>query len=183
LPTDSQTDFDGIIVRLRDPGESAMFPGIVNEALRTIHSRPKGRALLDGIVANAGKKKFGYTVCIMRPSGLAFVNDGSGPHWSSGSICKRTNEISACNGIGCVSAITWNANVIVTPDGARPSFIGLAHELIHAYYSLLGDGTMNTKAEEYSTVGLASHQSTREFTENAIREEHGLPIRMTYIGL
>ena len=85
--------------------------------------------------------------------------------------------------MGCVSAITWNANVIVTPDGARPSFIGLAHELIHAYYSLLGEGITNTKAEEYSTVGLASHLSTREFTENAIRAEHGLPIRMTYIGL
>ena len=50
-----QTRFDGIIVRLREANESAMFPGIVTEALETIYSRPLGKALLDGIVANARK--------------------------------------------------------------------------------------------------------------------------------
>ena len=183
MPTDFTTQYDGIIVRLRTADESAMFPGLVNEALLTINSRPRGRALLDGIVANASKMKFGFTICIMRPSGLSVVNDGNGPQWSSGSICKRTNEMKACDGTGCVSSITWNANVIATPDGARPAFIGLAHELIHAYYSLLGQGVLKAKDEEYCTVGLPPHALTRDITENSIRAEHGLPMRMSYVGL
>jgi hypothetical protein len=185
LAVDHNTRFDGIIVRLRGDSESAMFPGIVNEALAKISSKPVGKTLIDGIVSQAGKKKYGYTVCIMRPADMSIVdkNDGKGPQWSAGSVCKRGDEAASCGGTGSVSAVTWNPNGISTPDGSRPSFIGLAHELIHAYYNLLGTAMMNAKDEEYRTVGLAPHANTRDITENKIRSEHGIPARDAYSGL
>ena len=185
MPADHPTRYDGIIVRLRSDTESAMFPGIVNEALAKIASKPVGKALIDGIVGQAAKKKYGYTVCVMRPAGLGVVdkNDGKGPQWSAGSVCKRGDEASSCNGTGSVSAVTWNANGINTPDGTRPAFIGLAHELIHALYNLKGEAFMNAKDEELRTVGLAPHADAREITENKIRAEHGIPLREAYSGL
>jgi hypothetical protein len=185
MPKDIPTSFDGIIVRLRSEGESALFPAIVNEALKNINSKPTGKELLKQIVALNHKKKFGYTVCIMRPSNLSIVNknDGKGPQWSAGSVAKRANETNACNGVGSVTAITWNANVITTPDGSRPTFIGLAHELIHALYSLKGEGFLDSSNEEYRTVGLPPVEDEREITENNIREEHGVEPRKSYEGV
>ena len=185
MPNDIPTSFDGIIVRLRYEGESALFPGIVKEALNKINSKPTGKELLKQIVALNNKKKFGYTVCIMRPSDLSIVNknDGKGPQWNAGSVAKRANEANACNGVGSVTAITWNANVITTPDGSRPTFIGLAHELIHALYSLKGEGFLDSSNEEYRTVGLPPVQDEREITENKIREEHKVPLRTGYAGV
>lgn len=184
MPVDTPTRFDGIIVRLRSATESAMFPGIVSEALNTIYSKPVGKKLMDEIVGLASKKKFGYTVCIMRPANLSFGDyDGKGPNWSSGSIAKRADETSACNGAGSVTAVTWNPNGIATPDGSRPAFIGLAHELIHALYNLKGEAYSNTADEELRTVGIAPFADAREITENKIRAEHNIPVRTAYSGL
>ncbi len=179
---DTQTQWDGIVIRLRSAGESAMFPGIVAEALNKIYSKPVGKALLDQIAQQAGKKKFGYTVCIMRPAGLSLQdkNDGKGPQWSGGSIAKRGDEANACNGTGTVTQLIWNPNSMATPTGARPPFIGLAHELIHSLYSLKGEGFLDTMSEENRTVGLGEHVNTREITENKIRAEHGIKERDVY---
>lgn len=182
MPVDMQTRWDGIIVRLRTATESAMFPGIVSENLNMIYSKPVGQALLDQIAAQAAKKKFGYTICIMRPANLAIIdkNDGSGPQWSGGSIAKRMDEANSCNGAGSVTALTWNPNSMSTPGGARPPFIGLAHELIHALYSLKGEGYIATMDEELRTVGLVPHVDAREITENKIRAEHSVSLRTAY---
>jgi hypothetical protein len=65
-----------------------------------------------------------------------------------------------------------------------PAFVALGHELIHAFHSLSGDRkTGNTpggaKAEEAWTVGAGKYANTR-ISENAIRKEHGLPLREYY---
>lgn len=185
MPQDTQTDFDGIIIRLRSPNESVMFPQLVKDALASINSKPAGKTLLSEIVKLKGKKKFGYTVCIMRPGGLSIAdkNNGKGPQWSSGSIAKRSNEADACNGTGTVTAVTWNANIIETPDGSRPSFVALAHELVHALYNLKGEAYADASDEEYRTVGLAPVANARAVSENKIRAEHGVPLRAAYTGL
>ncbi|HEX4949460.1 MAG TPA: M91 family zinc metallopeptidase [Blastocatellia bacterium] len=182
MAVDTPTRWDGIIIRLRSASESAMFPGLVAEALNTIYSKPVGKKLLDQIAAQGAKKKFGYTICIMRPANLSLEdkNDGKGPQWSGGSIAKRENEVNASNGTGSVTALTWNPNSMSTPGGPRPPFIGLAHELIHALYSLKGEGYTATMEEELRTVGLEPYVDAREITENKIRAEHNIPLRTSY---
>jgi hypothetical protein len=159
-----------------------MFPSIVREALNRIASKPVGKSLLDQIAGLGGKKKFGYTVAIMRPAGLAIVdkNDGQGPQWSGGSLAKRMNELDACNGTGTISALTWNANSMSTPGGARPPYIGLAHELVHCLYALKGEGYIATMDEENRTVGLGDLADDRDCTENKVRTEHNIPVRTSY---
>ena len=74
-----------------------MFPAIVSEALNKIYSQPVGKSLLDQIAGLSSRKKFGYTVCIMRPANLSIIdtNDGKGPQWSGGSVAKRMDETRA----------------------------------------------------------------------------------------
>jgi len=186
MPNDIQTRYDGIIIRQRSANESGMFPTLVTEALAIIDSKPVGKKLLSQIVALKGRAKFGYTVCIMRPANLSLIDtgDGTGPQWSGGSLAVRVSEANASDPtVGTPTAVTWNANVISTPDGSRPSFIALAHELIHALYNLKGEAFADTPMEEYCTVGLPPVANKREITENKIRKEHNLPRRDAYSGL
>lgn len=186
MPHDTPTPYAGIVIRLRSAGESAIFPILVAEALAKIDSKPVGKQLLSEIVALSSRAKFGYTVCIMRPANLSVVepNDGRGPQWNAGSLAKRASEADASDPLkGTPTAVTWNANVIDTPDGARPSFIALAHELIHALYNLKGEAFADTSMEEYCTVGLPPVANKRDITENKIRFEHNLPRRDAYGGL
>lgn len=72
-----------------------------------------------------------------------------------------------------------------------PSFVALAHELIHAFHFLSGNQSSDLSydavleryrssiIEEALTVGAGTYENTR-ISENAIRREHGLPIREFY---
>lgn len=71
-----------------------------------------------------------------------------------------------------------------------PGYIALAHELIHAYHFMSGNMASDmspdavfqfrcTIMEEALTVGAGTYANTR-ISENAIRREHGLPIREYY---
>lgn len=182
---DHPTNYAGVIVRLRDPSESAMFVPIVKEALNKIYSKKYGKRLLDGITSLSGRAKFGYTVCIMRPSSMEIGDkgDGKGIQWYGGSIAIRGDEKAACDGTGSVTAIKWHPNMLSTPDGARPNFIALGHEMIHAWYNLRGAAFLDTAEEEYRTVGIAPRANTRSVNENKMRGEHGVPLRIAYTGL
>jgi hypothetical protein len=189
MPFDTTTNYPGIIIRMQNQSDSVLFPTLVNDALAKIASRPIGQKLLQGISQRANKAKFGYTVCIMRAD--MTYNAGCVTKWVGTNVAKRGDEALATTaGQGSITAIKYNANMISTPDGNRPSWIGLAHELIHAYYNLkgkgLGSGTiMNVKGpverEEMATVGLGPGPH-RSITENLIRAEHNLPLRTTYGG-
>jgi short subunit dehydrogenase-like uncharacterized protein len=74
-------------------------------------------------------------------------------------------------------------------DGARPSFIGLAHELVHAQRNQVGVAVLREGGagfgavrDELETVGLLGGPQQQTTTENLIREEHGIPLRLTYSG-
>ncbi len=204
MPFDTPSKYPGIIIRMNSESDSVVFPTLVNRALDTIASKATGFKLLNGIANRAKQAKFGFTVCIKRANmhysypcraketQLETISTQPKPLLMAGTNkAVRGNETEAINGVGSITAITYNANMISTPDGDRPAWIGLAHELIHAYYNLkgkgLGSGTvMNVNGaveqEEMATVGLGDVKQ-RSITENKIRSEHGLPIRKTYGGL
>ena len=60
-----------------------------------------------------------------------------------------------------------------------PACIALGHELIHAYIDFDGSNVgVGTYSNEYKTVGLS--KENYPFTENELREEHGLGRRLEY---
>lgn len=190
MPSDTKTIHPGIIIRMKQATDSVMFPTLVNQALSQIASLPSGRKLLTGISSRVGQSKFGYTVCIMRAD--MTYDSGCVTKWQGTNVAIRGDELAAtATGQGSVTAIKYNANMINSPDGNRPSWVGLAHELIHAYYNLKGKGfpsgtIMNVKGmverEEMATVGLGAGPH-RSITENKIRQEANLPLRVTYGGM
>ena len=177
MPTSlHDTGFAHIKVRV-DTEQSPMFPTMVKESLNKIYSKPVGKALLDRIMAE-GQAKFGYKVCIMRPDMSVKVVKGM-TMVGGGKLAKRGNEDDACNGNGCVSMVKYNHNTINTPDGARPNFVGLAHELVHAWHNLNGAAKNETMDEEYFTVGLNGYANVA-ICENTIRAEHDVARRTHY---
>ena len=149
------------------------FLGVVKAALQKIISKPVGRTMLEHTIGLSDRAEFGYTVCIMRPSGL-------GPQWNGGSVAERAHENGAWDGAGTVTQVVWNANVIHTPAVARPAFIAPAHDMINALYNPKGDAFRATSMEEYCAVGLPPVATRREITEYPIRGEHNVPRRSLY---
>jgi hypothetical protein len=184
--------FQGIaIATYGDPGS---FADVVNDALREIGSRPIGRMLLSSIEldgpappANAN----GVKVTIRDAARFAGRSNVS-IRANEANGCWQASQGASTEGPGTFSIIHWDPNIKQTPDGVRPPFIGLAHELIHARRNLLGIGYLNdNKTEERHTVGLSllgssvgvtQHDRRRlgAITENDIREEHGIEPRMKY---
>ncbi|MBO5444912.1 MAG: hypothetical protein J5995_06165, partial [Muribaculaceae bacterium] len=124
---------------------------------------------------------------------------------------RDENKADASNGKGSNTKVDFNQNVnskTLTTNrktgnmnlSNRPSYIGLAHELIHADHSMRGiaidysdvldftyksnDGINHTQKnvpiEELSTIGLIKYHVLHTITENDIRKEHGLPLRSAY---
>ncbi|MDT7953667.1 MAG: M91 family zinc metallopeptidase [Acetobacteraceae bacterium] len=91
----------------------------------------------------------------------------------------------AKNGTGTVSAIKWDPASTETPDGARPPYIALAHELIHCMHNLKGTSYMtgigDVKVDEMMVTGLKGYEQ-QPVSENRIREEHGVHYRSSYHG-
>ena len=52
---------------------------------------------------------------------------------------KADNATLETNGVGCGSKIKYNPNLRINSDGKRKPYVGLAHELGHAYNSFCGD--------------------------------------------
>lgn len=189
---DTATPHNGIIIRT-GANDSAGFPQMVLDALATINSKPVGASLLAGISAEIAKVKFGYLVCIMPKSS---TKHSFGPliRWRTyeqGSVTMSTSDANSCNGIGAPSVIKWDPKTTETPDGARPPWVALAHELIHCYHNLRGTShliataTSSTddekKLDEMRVVGLRGYEM-EPICENRIRKEHGVALRVSYYG-
>jgi hypothetical protein len=184
---DTNTKWAGLIIRTKAT-DSKLFVGLVTDALDKINSKPVGKALLDTIAAEVGKAKFGYTVCIMPK---ASIKNSFGPliRWRTyekGSVTVTGNEEAASNGTGAISSIKWDPKNEETPDGSRPPFIALAHELIHCMHNLLGTshiigGDDAKKLDEMRVTGLKGYEQ-EPISENRIRKEHGIAYRNSYSG-
>jgi hypothetical protein len=183
------TRWNGVLVKAK-PEDSKKFPTQANEALEKIASKPVGAQLLQEISDNSkgAEAQFGYRVCIQpaastKEPGLFFRPR----NYTGTNVTKAAHEEGAVTpGEGSVSAIRWNPQQTQTPDGERPPFIGLAHELLHAKRNLQGEskhiGPGGTALDEKEVVGLGEHASLA-LSENKIREEHGISRREKYSGL
>jgi len=162
-----------------DSAKNPYFPHTVQEALTKIDSNPVGRSLLQAIAgaavtAGAG----GFKVKIVRPDVVATVGT---PGAEGGSRAVPFNEAGARGGGGSLAACYWNPNIYNTPSaaGARPAFIGLAHELIHCMHSVMGTMKSGYDEEEQFTVALGPYAAVA-ICENTIRAEHGVVQRTSY---
>jgi Effector protein len=107
----------------------------------------------------------------------------------------------ANRGEGAHSTVRWNASNTTSAGQQRPSFIGLGHELIHAYHNQLGDQPGNdftgvdpdqvtdTVLYEYLSVGIGPFERPNgpvgtndiaKHTENGLRASANLPLRDRY---
>ncbi|MEI9984050.1 MAG: M91 family zinc metallopeptidase [Aliidongia sp.] len=186
------TKYSGIVVKVATSANPFFF-ALVQEALLKIHGKPVGRRLIEDIRTRGTPNPIqGFKVAICPPRLIRATGPGAPTDFTPGSKAVRASEDKAVwhhgpahgptatqrPGPGSSTAVFWNPNVISTPDGSRPTFIGLAHELIHARRNLLGIAEAAWEREEQATVGLNFNGD--DITENAIRAEHGLPRRLSY---
>jgi hypothetical protein len=91
----------------------------------------------------------------------------------------------AVAGVGGHTRVRWNASNLMSAGTARPPYIGLGHEMIHALHNMRGDqpgsenGT-NTVLYEYLCVGLGPYAALANNTENALRAGAGIAVRPYY---
>jgi hypothetical protein len=174
--TPTNTNF---VMVFNDSTANQTFGLTVVEALTKIGSQPIGAALLQAI-ANApvaADPAGNFKVKVIRPDTHATIGQ---PGMEGGSRAVAFNEADGRQGgAGSRAACYWNPNIYNTPNGSRPAFIGLAHELIHCYHYVNGLAKGSYDDEERFTVGLGPYMLA-PITENRIRLEHDVPIRHQY---
>ena len=205
--TDLLWDHEHPGIYIRDPhekiamvGETAkVFPNatffdLCNVALNEIRSYPVGKGLLKSLSARSVFTDGDIKVVIEYGTG---GNSEAPKDWDRTVATKvvqnpaKPMKLRYMAGQGSTCVVTYNPMRTVVDGKFRPPFIGLAHELIHAYHDVHGaayreyGGTLaqdsGKSEEEMRTVGLQSY-ADEDITENKIRKEHGLPLRTSYSG-
>ncbi len=179
---------EGIQV-VQKEGESPTFPGQVNSALNTIASKPNGNEVLNSLANSKNVNNWPFATKIV-PATSKMVDTPGGAsrrEYTAGSVTQSFSDTDASSGKGAQSAIRWNPQSTLTPDGERPPFVGLGHELVHSMHNANGTtipsaGDTGKQDDEHQATGIGNYADSR-LTENGIREEHGLPRRDTYSGL
>jgi Effector protein len=190
------------------------FRGAVEQALDMIASKPIGKKLL----ADIGKACVGSKQVVIEFGGrstaapLAVVtnesrkkiqpvnNDDerynldevvSAPELIATAISQDGHPTRFIPGAGTGTVVTFNHKDAGIEKPARPIFIALAHELVHAHHYASGmcyraasgglqdGGDTGLMEEEMRTVGCQKYADEVP-SENAIRGEHGLPLRTRY---
>lgn len=164
------------------------FAATVTTALDRLWSEDTGQRLLNGI-QNSGAPPSGFLdnaiVLIKWPT----IRDASTTEKRArtadefGNRAVAANEVRAKGGGGCGSVVFYNPTTVTIPgQGDRPPFIGMAHELVHAWHNAMGTKKGSYDAEESYTVGLGQWASPDPtcITENRIRLDYGLAIRHKY---
>lgn len=187
------------------------FDGVVRTALKTIASKPVGEGLLRGISKGclAGRHKLiiEYTATFTMAAPLDDVSAPSRKKLQPATPGEEKLDINKLvsvpgvlavqegpvfvHGGGTSAVVCFKHTDKGPPHARRPAFIGLAHELIHAYHYILGScyrapcgGIMSGQdtglmEEEMRTTGVGAY-SKETPSENAIRAEHGIPLRSSY---
>lgn len=158
------------------------------------------------VTKTKGEDKNAGTRLIRRLDGyksVVTITQGSG-----GNRTDVDNPTNGSNGTGSNSTVTFNPNAApkigtldentgISRSQDRPSWIGLAHELIHADQVARGTeltrtgtysyrdttGVVRTAREnryELATVGIGGLNNRMDITENDIRKEQGLRVRSEY---
>lgn len=162
-------------IKIDDSGGAATFALTVREAINQIVAGPRGLRLLQELNQHAP---------VFAPWGAGVkIYRAALPIDQGGSKAAAVNELNAKNGGGSASGVAWNCNIFAIPgQGPRPPYIGLAHELIHAWHNAMGTKKDSYDEEESFTVGLGAYMlpAPGAITENMIRLEHNVPIRHKY---
>ena len=164
---------------------------IMNRGSKNLNRNLKtGSSLISSVISNEHTATIGLT--------------------TNSSHAHRVYRLDAINGKGTDTQIWYNIEVrpfVLTKDEgtgkinkeAIPSQIVLGHELIHGLRSMNGTGrhsdirkeykytdtqggvwSYREKQEELETVGILSDERNREYTENNLRKEQHLNIRIKY---
>lgn len=169
--------FPGIVIK-NDSAKNPAFAHIAGAALRKIASTGTGHRMLSDIQAANFPATYGYKVAIMKLT--AEIKARKHKNSSYTDACNTKAMFGEDdNASGSASVVFWDNEMQRTPDGARPPFIGLAHELIHCWHNTQGSADRDSMQDEFNTVGLAGYYT---ISENQIRAEHNLPSRATYSG-
>jgi hypothetical protein len=173
------------------------FYDLCGAALNRIRARPIGKGLLKTIAAKClmSDLKLYINTCI-----TSSTEPRSWPCAYSYNAVDKKGTAFSMPGTGSTSSIGWYPSD-EHPEGNRPAFIGLAHELIHGLYNLHGliirdpsdtsldaqygmpGGTKSVsvgKAVDEARVTGLGRFANLPFTENAIRREHGVGDRLSY---
>jgi hypothetical protein len=154
-----------------------------SDALNKIRSEKVGKGLLKTIAAKclfSGKSVFiAYHVASL--AGISGM-----PTEAYGYVAQDAEKkVYFVPGLGQSASVTWDPEDPGPPYAQRPSFVGLAHELIHAFIIVHGMQVADTNTadglaiNECQVVGLGRFAG-EPFTENAIRAEHGIELRTKY---
>jgi hypothetical protein len=188
-------------------GSPEAFVAQTHVNLRKIYSKPIGKDLLDLILKRhhgIGTKKnadgTGKTVTICNGWGTQAKGDNntdaSATNNGAKFVVKKQlggGNTLAMAGQGSSVKVRYSVTLDYTSilKLKTPAFVALAHELIHAYHFLSGNQSSDLSMdpvlkrikssiiEEALTVGAGTYANTR-ISENAIRLEHGLPLREFY---
>lgn len=170
-----------IFIQSNSTGSLTFMLAIEND-LRKIASQPVGARLLEKIKQGAHPVFIHY-----------HTEKWTSKPYSHENKCKKGVGCSTTV-FACLSDKTRIIDYTLAPC-QTPSYISLAHELIHAYHNSYGRNRQNhpfqdteiwKNAEEYNTiVGYPSKKprfSNLKITENNIRKEHSLPLRLTHLS-
>jgi hypothetical protein len=173
----------------------AKFFDLTSGHLREIQKGPKGRRLLSDIGLRCSQRNLLVTIYpTLDPEKSDAMPDDNG----AAQVPGRGSSVAIKH---CAAYQQYRTNlepnlrrldVLMIGSGGpfkRP-FVTLAHELIHALHCLKGvrkPPKSNWRAlvpdEEAFTIGLGDYARTEEFTENAIRHEHGFEPRTWFSQL
>jgi hypothetical protein len=195
-------DIFGTGLYIENPVDDPNFHSQARLALNIIRSKPLGATLLKDIcdACADGKKN---VVIEKSPTANAVPTKDTSDGFrlqlkqpGMGQILTADAYALVTRGKGGTSGIArWNpANVIPGTTIERPSFVSLAHELVHCLHYVEGDCYREPKLtfdlttdsglaeEEARTTGLGPYKDvkTHKPSENAIRDAFGLPLRTEY---
>lgn len=197
--------FPNIKILVNEGPAGVSFFMAASTALDMIASKPMGNVLLESIhlcdeVANPNGQwvvlvvpvqQLTYThtyvrrhfwqrkrLVVTRSRNAPFVGQTQNPEGNLALRAGPDAENQATGGMGTCTRVKYNPNETWSPDGERPPFIGLAHELVHALRNAWGVAERDRMTEERQTVGLEDSGGLP--TENDIRGEHNVPLRTRY---
>lgn len=198
-----QYDILGPGLSIEDPVGDLNFCSQARMALNSLRSRDVGRLLIKAICDAC--EASGHQVIIEKSAmATAVPTDDISEAFraqlnqpGNGLLVDHCFLLTVRGQAGCSGIARWNpSNTIPGTNIQRPSYLSLAHELIHCLHYVSADCaraptrqfdlTINSglAEEEARTVGLGAYDwpdTSEQFCENAIRDAFGIAKRTEYM--
>jgi hypothetical protein len=185
----------------------ATWKGRVDATLGDLNADRRGKELIESLSAACEKNHqrvviaYGKNQCAPVKIDVLLDNDQrlrpkvsewmSNPNIVQVGIDKSGAKPKFIGGPGCSALVLFDPDIGAGPDGDRPAWVALGHELIHAYHYVTGTcarpltGSTNADSglseEEMQTIGTAGYDGQIP-SENWLRESAGAVKRTKYSG-